>query len=202
MVDELGVEPGHELRHLEAAILEHDPSLLTSSPGAGPPSRRLPAALDPGGAALVGREHELALLRAAWDRAFSGRGEFLAVVGPDGVGKTRLVAELAVEAYDAGAMILHARCDAADRGPEALFDRALRGAGAQFADVPTGDGATPGAALARFLASWSGGRPVLLVARRPPSRRHGDGRGARRPRGVVGEHAPLLVVATFRPDEA
>ena len=56
LVDELGVEPGHELRHLEAAILEHDPALLTTSPVAGPPSRRLPAALDAGGAALVGRE--------------------------------------------------------------------------------------------------------------------------------------------------
>ena len=66
LVEELGVEPGPELRHLEAAILEHDPSLLTSSPGAAPPSRQLPAALDPGGTVLVGRDRELALLRAAW----------------------------------------------------------------------------------------------------------------------------------------
>jgi DNA-binding SARP family transcriptional activator/class 3 adenylate cyclase/WD40 repeat protein len=200
LVDELGVEPGHELRRLEAAILEHDPALLTDSPAGGAPSRRLPAVLDPGGTALVGRDAELGLLRAAWERAFAGRGEFVAVVGPDGVGKTRLVAELAVEAYDAGAMILHARCDAADRGPEPLFDRALRGAGAQFSDAPDADGATPGAALAQFLAGWGGGRPVLLVL---DDLHHGDTAtvAALADLAEWSASAPLLVVATFRPDE-
>jgi DNA-binding SARP family transcriptional activator len=54
LVDELGLEPGVELRRLERAILEHDPALEQPPPaaspnGAAPPERSLllaPAALD------------------------------------------------------------------------------------------------------------------------------------------------------------
>src|SRR5919198_6565742 len=48
-----------------------------------------------GGTPLVGRERELGLLRAAWRRVRSeGRPELVAVVGPPGIGKSRLLAEL------------------------------------------------------------------------------------------------------------
>ena len=49
---------------------------------------------------------------------------------------------------------------------------------------------TPGEALARFLASWSAGRPVLLRARRPPPRRHGHGGCPRRTCRVVRRACP------------
>ena len=43
---------------------------------------------------FVGREHELALVREAWERALSERGcELVTIVGDAGVGKSRLVTE-------------------------------------------------------------------------------------------------------------
>ncbi len=76
LVDELGVEPGPELRELEAAVLAHDPSLLApSGRRAGTePRRELPIALESMSAVVVGREAEQAALEAAWADAVSGRG--------------------------------------------------------------------------------------------------------------------------------
>lgn len=73
LVDELGLEPGPELRRLEAAILDHDPALDVSraEPEAGPGG--LPVALEALGPAYVGREAELDWLRSAWVDAASGR---------------------------------------------------------------------------------------------------------------------------------
>ena len=48
-----------------------------------------------GGTPLVGRERELGVLRDAWRRVRGeGRPELVTVVGPPGIGKSRLVAEL------------------------------------------------------------------------------------------------------------
>jgi tetratricopeptide (TPR) repeat protein len=44
---------------------------------------------------LVGREHELALLRAAVAEAGTGRGQTVEIVGPPGIGKSRLLKEIA-----------------------------------------------------------------------------------------------------------
>src|SRR5262249_21253911 len=163
------------------------------------PARQLPAALDPGSSILVGRTNEFRLLRDAWERAFGGAGEFVAVVGPEGVGKTRLVAALAVEAYDAGALVLHARCDAADRGPKAPLDRALRGGGARLSEIEHDDGRLSGEALARFLSGWSAGRPILLVL---DDLHHGDTATVEALADLAewSASAPLLFVATFRPE--
>src|SRR5262249_37636128 len=127
LVDELGIDPGPELHYLESRILAQDPTLLSAAPGASGPSRGLPVELEYGGTRLVGREEELTQLQGAWERAFAGTGEFVAVVGREGAGKTRLVSELAVQAREAGAIVMYARCDAADQDPEAPLDRALRG---------------------------------------------------------------------------
>lgn len=89
--EELGLEPGPELRRLESAILMHDPSLtLPAQPAptmaTGAASHRLiPEALTP----LVGRDAELADL----GRLFTEE-RFITLVGPGGVGKTRLALEL------------------------------------------------------------------------------------------------------------
>jgi WD40 repeat protein/DNA-binding SARP family transcriptional activator len=85
LVDEVGVEPGPELRALQAAILAQDPALDA------PPT--LPEALAGGSPVLAGREGELEALR---ERMASGAA--YVITGPAGIGKTRLAAELAREA--------------------------------------------------------------------------------------------------------
>ncbi len=91
LVDELGLEPGPELKRLEAAILAQDPALETAER----PAPRAPApapALPPLAASLVGREAELAELTALIrDPAI----RLVTIMGPGGVGKTRLALELA-----------------------------------------------------------------------------------------------------------
>jgi predicted ATPase/DNA-binding SARP family transcriptional activator len=90
--EELGLEPSHDLRHLESAILAQDRS-LDPPEGADPGAIRrtetvstIPEALTP----LVGRDTELRELTRllADDR-------FVTLVGPGGVGKTRLALEAA-----------------------------------------------------------------------------------------------------------
>ena len=103
LVEEIGVEPGPELKGLHEAILRHDPSLDVEV--ARP---ELPRALDArGGPPLAGRARELAWLRGHWQRAMEGAGALVAVTGVPGMGKTRLVAELAGEAHDAGATVVY-----------------------------------------------------------------------------------------------
>jgi class 3 adenylate cyclase/tetratricopeptide (TPR) repeat protein len=63
--------------------------------GAGPVRSRLQAAVGRGLSRLVGREHELAQLELARQEAGEGRGRVVALVGEPGVGKSRLVWELA-----------------------------------------------------------------------------------------------------------
>ena len=76
LVEEIGVEPGPELRRLHEAILRQDPAL-------DPPAAdavELPPELD-AGTPLAGREAELDALREQWRRARSGAGRLVLVVG-------------------------------------------------------------------------------------------------------------------------
>ena len=91
--EELGLEPGHELRRLESLILAQDRSLDAPTPPSAPtPQGRaesrwtVPEPLTP----LVGREEELRDLAR-----LSGEHRLITLVGPGGVGKTRLALELA-----------------------------------------------------------------------------------------------------------
>ena len=93
LVDQLGIEPGERLRELQRAILAQDPDLAV-------PLDRERAELPPGldaSTMLVGRTAELDRLRDHWRRAERGAGGLVLVAGPDGIGKTRLAAELARE---------------------------------------------------------------------------------------------------------
>jgi DNA-binding SARP family transcriptional activator len=59
---------------------------------------------------LIGREPELSLLRSAFDRAVHQRScRLFTLLGPAGVGKTRLVSELLAQLADT-ASVLHGRC--------------------------------------------------------------------------------------------
>src|SRR2546426_8208808 len=61
-------------------------------------------------AVFVGRHHELVELRAGLEDAVGGRGRSFLVVGEAGIGKTRLVEELAREAAERGPLVLWGRC--------------------------------------------------------------------------------------------
>jgi predicted ATPase len=62
--------------------------------------------------ALVGRERELSTLRNLWHAVREGEGARLALVtGEAGMGKSRLVRELALEAREQGAVVLHGSAD-------------------------------------------------------------------------------------------
>ncbi len=88
--EELGLEPGHELRALEAAILAQERSLdgpaISKRHDNAAPHSAIPEALT----LLVGRDVELRdLMLLLADR------RFITLVGPGGVGKTRLALEVA-----------------------------------------------------------------------------------------------------------
>jgi DNA-binding SARP family transcriptional activator len=102
LAEELGVGPSPEL---EAAYLE----LLHAEP---PPPEGSPTP-DPApvSSAFVGRDPELRRLRAAWAGARQGRRRTVLVAGEAGIGKTRLVSELAALAEGEGAVVLAGRCD-------------------------------------------------------------------------------------------
>jgi DNA-binding SARP family transcriptional activator len=61
---------------------------------------------------FVGREECLTKLRAAWRQASSGPTSIIFVVGPAGIGKTRLAARFAEEVHaEGGAAVLYGRSD-------------------------------------------------------------------------------------------
>ena len=90
--DELGLDLPAAIRHLEASILGSDPALLGSAPPrAGRRSRRPPAEVTP----LVGRSTDLAgIVRQL------GEHRLVTLVGPGGVGKTRLAMRVAADVWD------------------------------------------------------------------------------------------------------
>jgi DNA-binding SARP family transcriptional activator len=62
--------------------------------------------------ALVGRERELSMLRELWHGVREGEGARLVLVtGEAGIGKSRLVRELALEGREQGAVVLHGSAD-------------------------------------------------------------------------------------------
>ncbi len=65
--------------------------------------------------ALVGRDAELRSLHRAW-REVGAAGQVAAVLGPAGIGKTRLVGEFRQDAQAAGAMVLAGRCHDGESG--------------------------------------------------------------------------------------
>lgn len=138
LVEELGVEPGAQLRDLEQRILAHDPELAVARPtatrhvassverasagtrvvatapeveGAGECSggRADGGRSSPAGPDLIGRRAELASLVRALDVAIDGRPGIAVVQGEAGVGKTRLVEELASEAARRDATVVWGR---------------------------------------------------------------------------------------------
>jgi DNA-binding SARP family transcriptional activator len=109
LVEELGIEPGRELRELEQAILRQDPALDLAPPPAQPRAEDQRT--------FVGRELELEELLAGLEGALAGRGSLCLIAGEPGIGKSRLTEELASRARERGAEVLVGRCWEAGGAP-------------------------------------------------------------------------------------
>jgi YVTN family beta-propeller protein len=166
LVEELGIDPGAELRRLQAAILGQDPGLDLEAPAKADPARGLPEALEPVGPVFAGRAAELAWLRAAWTQASEGQGGAVFVTGSPGMGKTRLAAALAQEVHGQGGRVLYGRCAASASDPLQPFADALTSVAASLPGPPVpGADQSPaarGQALVAVLTDRSD-RAVLLV---------------------------------------
>lgn len=134
LADELGVDPSAPLRELHTAILRQDPSLVWT--GDEPPpstpdlhrSAHVPAPAAERAPArtplvfrtpLAGRVTEVATLRDLLDRAGEGHGGAAYIAGEAGVGKTRLVQEVALLAHAEGFTVATAGCS--EQSPPALW---------------------------------------------------------------------------------
>ncbi len=104
---ELGVEPEPESKALYQEVLRQRPQRQH-------PGRAGSAAIaaGPGGLAeapLMGRDPELARLHEALAQSWAGHSPIVAVLGEIGIGKSRLLAELAAEARRRGGAVLAGR---------------------------------------------------------------------------------------------
>jgi predicted ATPase/DNA-binding SARP family transcriptional activator len=99
--EQLGLEPGPQLRELQAAILRHDPGLAGR-----PPARELRSNLPAPLSRLVGRDREVGELTAL---LHATEARMVTLVGAGGSGKTRLALEVAATVasdYEAGAYLV------------------------------------------------------------------------------------------------
>jgi DNA-binding SARP family transcriptional activator len=139
-LDELGLEPGGELRRLERAILTDgrtdDPADDAPVPPAVP--RLLPA--DP--AELTGRDAPLGVVRTALGDAAPASVPVVAISGPVGVGKSTLAVRAAhalAPAYPDGQLYLNLLDpDGRPVAPGAALERFLRALGLSGDAVPAG----------------------------------------------------------------
>lgn len=111
--EDVGVEPGPALRRLHAQLLQQDPALDWSPPrtttriegrpgaAAGPTRAARPAGEHP----LLGRDAEVDLLERTVRRSADGHGAVWLVSGEAGIGKTRLVQEVAARTRAAGSTV-------------------------------------------------------------------------------------------------
>ena len=166
LVDELGVEPGPELRELHQRILAADPSLTPASPArqaqGGVAPRQLPAAVR----CFTGRTSELAALTGmleAGPDAESPTMVISAVSGTAGVGKTALALQWArqiAERFPGGQMYMNLRGfdPAKPVSAEDALAGLLRSLGVSGADIP--DGAED---RSRLYRSRLAGRGMLVL---------------------------------------
>ena len=111
---ELGVEPEPETKELYLHILRSRPATTQpplTTPATGPAlDARVRSGLPAADTVLIGRERERAWLRTVLDDARDGAGTLVSIEGEAGIGKSRLLAELAADASRAGMRVLLGRC--------------------------------------------------------------------------------------------
>jgi AAA ATPase domain len=104
MVDELGIEPGLELRSLASRILNQDPSLGWTAPPAGAGEVIKPTR------AFVGRKKELADLWQGLADIQGGYGSLFLISGEPGIGETALTEQFIAGVAERDARVLSGRC--------------------------------------------------------------------------------------------
>lgn len=120
--EELGLEPGPELRAVQTAVLRQE------TPTPAPAPAPVATASEPAplpfptlwGWSLAGRDDELAALKGLVDRTIAGGGgapAFAALTGDPGIGKSRLTIEAATYAAEQGMSIAWGRCSQDDGAP-------------------------------------------------------------------------------------
>jgi DNA-binding SARP family transcriptional activator/tetratricopeptide (TPR) repeat protein len=138
LVAELGIDPGHDVTWMEHAVLtqeagldfpvppERDDETMGDTPAADPRGRyRFRTQATANESPFVGRSQESAVLRHWWGSVGAGEGRLLLVDGDPGIGKTRLVLELARAVDAGGALVLWGRCDEDPVTPFQPFAEAL-----------------------------------------------------------------------------
>jgi DNA-binding SARP family transcriptional activator len=108
LADGLHAEPGPELRSAERAVLTNDESLYGTLPNAS----TVPDELAGPAPECLGRDEELAWLESALDLAATRRAQPRLIVGSPGMGKTRMLAELAHRAASRGIVVRYYRAHA------------------------------------------------------------------------------------------
>lgn len=173
LAEDLGLEPGPELRRLERAILEHDDDLVAAPVvTAGPADtatvetdRPVAPSLDePSSDAappapswepeFIGRTRELEEVRRAIAGAETGSGAVVVIEGEPGCGKSRLLGEIAARVRDEGGVVLSGRGLAGDSGPPLWpWPNLVRDA---LAEVPEAVGAPgPGDGARDEIRAWA-----------------------------------------------
>ena len=173
LTEELGLEPGAELRALQASLLQQDPALQWHEPLGERASTVIPEPADPvapGPARatestwpLVGRDDQLAALVGLLDQP-GDQPAFAVVTGDPGIGKSRLCAELAAAARGMGVTVVAGRCSQ-DEGAPPLYPwaRVLSELGHELPSLPAAVGS--GDDSARFRAWEAIAHTVLEAAR-------------------------------------
>lgn len=163
LVDELGLEPGAELRRLQQGILARDATLEAVAPPADHGTRGVPAQLPADLAGFTGRDKQLDQLCDVLRRdAADGPVVVSAVAGQAGVGKTTLAVHTAHrlrEMFSDGQLYVNLRgVDAAPVEPGEVLGRFLRALGVDGPAMP--DGTDERAALYRSMLAT---KRVLVV---------------------------------------
>jgi DNA-binding SARP family transcriptional activator/tetratricopeptide (TPR) repeat protein len=156
---ELGVEPDASTQRAFQRLVAHPPSPAATRPGAG--------------TRLLGRAGELGVLREAWAAATAGHRGLVIVHGGAGVGKTRLVSEIAALARQQGAVVASSQC----------FGTSGRLALAPVADWLRHEAIQAG--LARLSPAWRDEVGRLLPADGAAGRGPGTGDGETGPRAMA-----------------
>jgi DNA-binding SARP family transcriptional activator len=169
LVDELGLEPGPELRRLEAGILNHDPRLQWTAPQLVRASRLVNQPR------FVGRDRELSVLVTGVDDLRRRGGSVVFIHGEPGIGKTWLAEEGGAHAAGRGARVLVGRCWESDGAPAYWpWVQCLRGLVDELGADAVIAAAGPGAEEIATILPELGPRPS--APRRPPAV---DAQGAR-----------------------
>lgn len=148
LVDELGIEPGEQLRHLEHAILAHDTTLVfadtaeTPEPTtpAAPPDRPVPQQLPADLPDFVGRAEQVAVCERALSGDAGTRVSIVVCTGAPGSGKSTLalrVAHRLREQFPDGAIYAELLGSTAEpRSTASVLDDFLRAFGIAADAVP------------------------------------------------------------------